>query len=120
MNEKEQKMKTASWLIVLTGIWLILAPFILGFSGTILSRSDVVAGIAIIVISIVRIGMPEDGTWIDWLSALLGIWVLLTPFMFQVPEMAGFWNNFIFGLATIGLSVWASLSEFSANKPETV
>lgn len=45
--------------------------------------------------------------WQLWLTGLIGIWVLLSPWVFTFPSSSGaMWNNVIFGAITIVLAVW--------------
>lgn len=106
----EQNIKTANWLIVIAGLWLIIAPFTLGFSGTILSMNDVITGIVIAIVSLVAIGMPEEGKWLNWISAILGVWIFITPFFLVSMGMAGTWNNLIIGVITAALGIWGTSS----------
>jgi SPW repeat len=46
--------------------------------------------------------------WQLWLTGLIGIWVLLSPWVFKFSSNSGaLWNNIIFGAITIILAVWA-------------
>ena len=118
MNGK-QNIKTANWLIVLAGVWLIIAPFIRGFSGTALSLNDVITGIIIAFISLIAIGMPEEGTWLNWVSAILGVWIFVTPFFMMSLGNAGLWNNLIIGLITVALGVWGAATTSSSSSATT-
>lgn len=118
MNEY-QNIKTVNWLIVLAGLWLILAPFFLGFSGTILSMNDVITGVVIAMVSLVAIGLPEDSKWINWISALLGVWIFITPFFMALVGTAGMWNNLIVGSVTIILGIWGTMSISSPSSSST-
>ena len=116
----DQRVKTANWLIVIVGIWLILSPFFLGFSGTSLSRNDVIFGILFIVASLIRIGVPENSDWLNWLSALMAVWLFISPFMMASVGVAGLWNNLIFGVIAAGLSLWGTLSSSTTQLPKAV
>ena len=50
--EKEQQTRTASWINVIAGIWLIIAPFVLGYCTTAARWNDVVLGIIIAAMSL--------------------------------------------------------------------
>ena len=124
MNGK-QNVKTANWLIVIAGIWLIIAPFILGFRGTLLSMNDVITGIVIAMISLIAIGMPEESSWMNWISAILGIWILITAFLMTSIGIAGMWNNLVIGAITVALGIWgavsiSSTSSSSSQQPKAV
>ncbi|MDD5489129.1 MAG: SPW repeat protein [Candidatus Moranbacteria bacterium] len=106
----EQNIKTVNWLIVIAGLWLIIAPFTLGFGGTMLSMNDVITGIIIAIISLIAIGLPEESRWLNWVSAILGIWIFITPFFLASIGRVGMWNNLIIGVITVVLGIWGTMS----------
>ncbi|HBB37428.1 MAG: hypothetical protein UX02_C0001G0328 [Candidatus Moranbacteria bacterium GW2011_GWC1_45_18] len=109
MNGQQNK-KTANWLIVIAGMWLIIAPFVLGFSGTFLSLNDVVMGIIIAFVSLIAIGVSEEGKWLNWINVLLGAWIFITPFFLMSVGNAGMWNNLIIGIITVALGAWGAVT----------
>jgi thiol:disulfide interchange protein len=116
----KQNVKTVNWLIVVSGIWLIVAPFILGFKGTMLGMNDVITGVVIAMISLIAIGLPEESGWMNWVSALLGVWILITSFLIASIGIAGMWNNLIIGVITVFLGIWGAISmSASASSPSS-
>lgn len=105
-----QNIKTANWLIVIAGMWLVISPFLLGYGGTLLGMSDIIAGIVISFLSLVAIGLPEESRWMNWVSAILGVWIFITPLFIASFGNAGLWNNLIVGVMTITLGVWGATS----------
>lgn len=118
MNDN-QNIKTVNWLIVLAGLWLIVAPFFLGFSGTMLSMNNVITGVVLAMVSLVAIGLPEDSKWMNWISALLGVWIFITPFFMASIGIAGMWNNLIIGVITVALGIWGTMSMSSPSSSST-
>lgn len=46
-------MKNYLWIFVLAGIWLIIAPFVIGYSSTVSALwNDIVVGIIVAVVAI--------------------------------------------------------------------
>ena len=117
MNGQQNK-KTANWLIVIAGMWLIIAPFVLGFSGTFLSLNDVVMGIIIAFVSLIAIGVSEEGKWLNWINVLLGAWIFITPFFLMSVGNAGMWNNLIIGIITVTLGAWGVVSMSSSSSSQ--
>ncbi|OGI26700.1 MAG: hypothetical protein A2359_03420 [Candidatus Moranbacteria bacterium RIFOXYB1_FULL_43_19] len=117
MNER-QNIKTANWLIVLAGMWLIVAPFILGFSGTLLSLNDVITGVIIALVSLIAIGLSEEGKWLNGINVLLGAWIFVTPFFMMSIGNAGMWNNLIIGIITVTLGAWGVVSMSSSSSSQ--
>ena len=83
-------MTWASWIDLVLGAWLVIAPFVLGYSG--MSRGatveDVIFGILIIIFSLwtaLNIDAPRAS---EWLLILFGLWVLISPFVLRTHSIA--------------------------------
>jgi len=104
---------TASGLDVLAGIWLLISPFVLTFRGVNgAMTNNVVMGIAIGILATYRLfSAAANNAWVSWLNALLGVWVLISPWVlgFSLSNTA-MTNNLIVGIIVIILSVWSALS----------
>lgn len=49
--------------------------------------------------------------WKLWLTALIGVWVLISPWVYNFSSNTGaLWNSIIFGAIIIILSTWAAIS----------
>ena len=118
----DQQVKTAGWINVIFGIWLIASPFLLGFGGTNLSRNNVVFGIIIAVLSLLEVSMPSESAWAGWLNAVFGMWILISPFVLGFTGMSALWNGIFAGIIIAVLAIWAatSASESSAGHPSAV
>lgn len=92
MNETLQKQNTvggANWLNVILGIWIVISPFVLGFSNrTAMMWNDVATGGAIIVLALAR----SAG-----LNVLLGIWLIVSSFILAPSRPVAVRNNIILG-----------------------
>jgi hypothetical protein len=57
---------------LVAGIWLLISPWAMGYSGdTVALANAVVLGIVIIVYSIIELSIPRD--WEEWLMVIAGI-----------------------------------------------
>lgn len=46
--------------------------------------------------------------WQLWLTGLIGIWILISPWIYGVSSHSGvLWNSIIFGAIEIILAIWA-------------
>ncbi len=113
--------KTLSWIVALAGLWVLISPFILGFSGISSAMvNDVVVGIVLIVLGLISAlyNRPTTDRTLDWISAIVGLWLLISPFVlgYSVLSLVAMWNAIILGIIVIILSVWASV-EFRAPTP---
>ena len=52
--------------------------------------------------------METQGRWQDWLNLVLGIWLLFTPFFYQLSTLnAAAWNAYLLGTAVAVFAAWA-------------
>jgi len=108
-------MKTArslSWLVALAGLWEVLAPFILGYSAvTVAMWSAIIAGVVLIVLA-AWAALTEDirlDRNLAWLSAVVGVALILAPFAFGYSIVGtAMLNDIIVGIVVVVLSAWAA------------
>lgn len=95
----------APFLNLFAGSWLITAPAILGYQGTGLGWSDVIAGWLTILLSALSL-LPRFAL-IRWDLAAIGIWVMFAPLVFWTPSSAAYLNGTVTGMAIFGFAVLA-------------
>jgi hypothetical protein len=99
-------MTWASWIDFVLGIWLIIAPFALGFrmmSGR-ATIEDVIFGILIAAFSLWTAFKLTK--FAGWLLGLFGLWVLIAPFVLRTHDIARVTpNDVIVGLAVLVLAI---------------
>lgn len=115
-NEPITQVKTASGLNILAGLWLVLAPWALAY-GTVEPAlwNSVIIGLAVAVLAIVRVGMPLQYEGISWINFVLGIWLILAPFIlgFGAIELA-MWNSVVVGVIVLALAAWSAVATRNA------
>jgi hypothetical protein len=84
-----------SWLNVLLGIWVVISPFVLGFYSSKAVWNNVVTGGVVGILALIRWRMDRPG-W-SWLNLILGIWLVISPFVLFLGSTA-MWNNVILGI----------------------
>ena len=90
------------------GLWLISSPFVFGLaeswmtaealaapsgrglplSATWMTASDVVTGLLILIFAL--LSLSRDYGWARWITALLGMWLLLAPLVFWTSSAAAY------------------------------
>jgi hypothetical protein len=97
----------ASTLNVLAGIWLIISPFILAYSGLRVAMWDtLLVGIVILVFAWVRAASPALHVGLSWLNLLLGIWLIVSPFVLgYVANRPALWNDTGLGIIVAVLAI---------------
>ncbi len=76
-------LKFLVWFVLIAGVWLILAPFSIGYLQMHAGRAiveDVVAGAVLVALSIWSAASPAaDAGRGAWATAVAGIWVIIAP-----------------------------------------
>jgi hypothetical protein len=77
----------ASWLNVLLGIWLIVSPFALGYSGAagIATWNSVILGVGVIVLA--YFAATSASAVPSWWNILLAIWLVISPYVLSYDGM---------------------------------
>lgn len=107
-------MKSVSWVNVVLGVcvalgvWLIAAPFALGYRGTSIRAAgeDVILGIVIVGCSLWVALRPDAPAAVSWLIMLFGVWVVIAPFVLGYRTVTvAFANDVIVGMLLLILTI---------------
>jgi hypothetical protein len=95
---------------LMLGLWLIASPFALGYMSAhtpdpgivrvmlerglsspesrnlLMTWSDVISGILIVIFSLLSISPKRRFSWARWANATTGFWLLLAPLVFWAPS----------------------------------
>lgn len=127
---REHAIRTVRWTsgsILLAGIWLVGAPFAFGYAALPGAFwNDIIIGIALVVLTLFRIGAPLRYWELARIDAILGVWLMLAAFVLGdaaeeattgaaamadgtlaavVAEIA-YLNDVILGIGVLVLAVW--------------
>lgn len=73
----------ASGVTLIAGIWLIIAPFELGFTSYRDAEWDsIVVGVAVAIVAATRIWGGRDVRCLSWVNVVLGLWIIVSPWVF--------------------------------------
>lgn len=105
-------VRWAGGLNILAGIWLIISPFILGFSNVQSAMwNAVIVGIVVAVLAAIRAGAMLDQPWLSWINLILGIWLFVSPWVLGYSgTTSALWNSLVLGVIVFVLSGWSILS----------
>lgn len=93
------------WLSWALGFWLLLSPWILGYSDdTSAMRNAVVIGFALIFAEAVT--LTAFRPWEEWASALIGAWLVAAPFVLDMLSPTGIANAIVIGVVVLLLSLY--------------
>ncbi len=102
-------MRWASWSSAALGLWLIVAPFALGYAhASVPLVEDILGGILVSSVALSRAlgGQVASGRYVRWLPALGGLWVFLGPFGLGYTGVRGATSNdTLVGLVVLLLGV---------------
>lgn len=101
-------LKTASGLNFLAGIYLIISAWIGSINGA--ERwNGIIAGIVVAVLAASRFA-ESTGPWASWLNALIGIWLIVSPWVYRYAGTGWMWNSIVVGIIMLVLGFWATTS----------
>ena len=100
-------------LDILAGLWLVVAPFALGFGAVSAAVwNSVIAGIAIALLASSR--ETHEGLrhpTASWINAIIGVWLVLSPFLLGFSgATVAMWNSVVLGIAVIVFALWSAMS----------
>jgi hypothetical protein len=105
-----QSIKNMNWGMAVAGVWVTIAPFVLGYSSvTAAVLNGVIVGVSVTILAGYS-AVAERETRIrtlGWITAALGLWLVLAPFILgYAPVVAALWSDIIAGILILALSLW--------------
>lgn len=88
---------------IMLALWLMTAPFILGYESAAMTASDVISGAALLVFAFMSLS-PAYG-WARWGCGLVGLWLLGAPLVFWAPTASAYMNGTLVGALVAGFAV---------------
>lgn len=116
--QQQTYLRTTGSLDILVGIWLVISPFLLGYSANSSALwNDIIAGVAVIIFAATQTARSTSRiSWPSWVNLLIGIWLVLSPFALNNSASATImWNEIITGIIIIALAAWAAFSTSSSD-----
>ncbi|MEZ4869293.1 MAG: SPW repeat protein [Caldilineaceae bacterium] len=106
------QVRTASGVNVVLGLWLIISPWI--FSYAALNGAlwnSIIVGIIVVVLAGIRVANVMQYTWLSWINLILGLWIIISPWVYNYATLTGAtWNSVIVGIIIAALSIWSALA----------
>jgi hypothetical protein len=95
---------------IVLGIWVIISPFVLGVHTPKGIWNNVITGVLVVILAIVRLSMHQPG-W-SWPNLIFGIWLVISPFTLFLGA-AVMWNNVILGILVAAFALTNTYSKAS-------
>lgn len=102
-----EEIAGASGLNVLAGIWLIISPFVLGYTGADATWNPIVFGAIVGLFALARAGGAYRAEWLSWLNMAIGVWLFISAFWLAHSSQAS-WNVGIMGVIVFILGGWSA------------
>lgn len=104
------------WLGVIGGIWLIISPYVLGYSGnSAATTNDIILGIIQIILTgywALTFNLPGQAQVrlaAVWLAVLAGVWLIISPWVLGYNGLdSALWNNLILGILFVIIEGYAT------------
>jgi ABC-type molybdate transport system permease subunit len=106
---RREQSAGASSINILLGIWLIIAPWVLGYADLSAAQTnDVIIGIIVAIVAAIRsFGAFTTRGW-SWINILAGIWLIIAPFVLGYSNhTTPLWNDIILGIV-IAVLAWTA------------
>jgi hypothetical protein len=107
-------MKTKHWqdpINALLGVWLIISPWVLGFSGTVSATGNfVIVGILLLAAALGAMYVPKK--WEEWVESVLGLWMIVSPWIVRYTTVhSAKVDAVVAGIVILVLGLWAAAQE---------
>lgn len=112
-----KNVKAASGVNIAAGVWLVAAPFVLGFADVTDGLwNHVIVGLAVLILAGIRVSNPGHNSWISWVNVVLGVWMVASPFVMGLTGTI-LWNSIIVGALVAVMGVWSASASQSTRRP---
>jgi hypothetical protein len=89
-----ERLKHIVQINILVGAWLIVVPFVLGYSAsTVELANDVAVGVLLIGGSWWILAVPTGQIGAGTIQLLSGLWLVAAPFYFHYERLSRAWTN---------------------------
>lgn len=106
-----------SWIIGLSGLALVIAPFIFGYNSHPTAMwTSIILGVVAGFAALIKLTTKDTSKWPYWLAAIAGVLTLLAPFVLRFSSITGaLWTMLLLGLL---IAILAGIKAFQ--NPEMV
>ncbi|MGV8083794.1 MAG: SPW repeat protein [Coriobacteriia bacterium] len=113
-----RRARWASSLNVLAGIWLVIAPFILGFTSSASAMwNSIAVGAVVVVLAAIRAFNPDEREGISWVNVVLGLWMVVSPYVLNYTNVSSAQTNaLITGVIILALAAFSAYETNEAHR----
>lgn len=103
LRDRHYRGLWAHWANAGIGAWLLTSPPILGYDSVLMTLSDVVAGLALMIAAIASMSWRYQIA--RWVCAAIGVWVMFAPLLFWTDNGAGYTQDTLLGMIVCALAL---------------
>lgn len=98
--------------MLLAGIWLFIAPWVLDTSSdTNSSRNAWTLGVLVAIAAVWALARPADETP-GWVQAVFGAWLFVSPWVLSFSELTNAaWNAWLIGAGIVAVACWELIEQ---------
>lgn len=101
-----------SGLNVVLGAWLIVSPWVLGYSGAHNATwTSIGVGTCVLLVAALRVLYPDHSAGLAWVNVALGAWLVAASYVVPYADAADrtpvHWNDVLVGAGIIWFALWS-------------
>ncbi len=95
---------------LILGVWLLISPWILSYVlGSVPAWNAHIVGIVVGVAALAA--LVAFHKWEEWVNVVLGVWLIVSPFLLGYAMLANaLWNQIIVGVLIGILALWTAVT----------
>lgn len=119
-HDELQRARWSSVGNVLAGLWLVIAPVALTFTGTNAAQyNHVIVGVAVLVLAAIRAFNPDRRESISWVNVILGLWMIVSPYLLGYANVSSArTNSLITGAVILILAAFSAYETSEAHREQ--
>jgi SPW repeat len=102
--EQRHQLLGARGAYLVLGLWLIAAPFVLGYARGDRIWNDVVCGVIVTAVGALALVRDRDSPALTWVNAAVGMWLILAAYVLAASATAA-WSDVVVGLTIFMLAL---------------
>jgi hypothetical protein len=101
-----------------TGVWLVIAPFVLGYAALQAPLwNDIVCGALIVVLAGIRRSNISRNEGLSYVNAGIGAWLIIAPWILAYGDyQPAIWNDVAVGILVLIMGIWSASATRDATR----
>lgn len=103
---------TVDGLMFLTGLYLAVSPWVVGFAGfRSLTINNLIIGLALAALAVGLASANGRTHGVTWVAPVIGVWTIISPWVVRggPPSGGTIWNNVVTGVIAVLLGIVATV-----------